>query len=137
MSTIRQRIIAIALEQVGSKGGARYGHDGLWCGAFVCWCLREAGLDIEAEHPKAGENLCTTLPVVSKPEPGDIVRYQDNHCAIVLEWDSGVIHTVDGSHSDESVKVNVRWHTQRMSFYSISELIRCQEMTGARTSDVI
>lgn len=136
VSPIRHRIVAIALEEVGSRGGQKYGKEGLWCGAFVVWCLREAGLKLESGHSKPGENLCKNLPVVMNPEPGDIVRYQNDHCAIVLSYFADHLRTVDGTHSDGLVTKEMRLPHTPMTFYSIDELIRCYEMTGAETPEV-
>ena len=139
MNPTRHRIITIALDEVGYKGGSRYDKEGLWCGAFVVWCLREAGLKLESGHSTPGRNLCASLPRVNAPEPGDIVRYKNDHCAIILDYTSGGVCTVDGAKLNEvvSTKVQLFAYTQPMTFYSISELIRCYEMTGAETPEYV
>jgi hypothetical protein len=137
MNCIRHRIIGIALDQVDTRGGVKYGAEGLWCGAFCVWVLREAGLTVTIDPlERPGFRLCNVLNQVQVPKAGDIVRYANNHCAIVLAYTAGGICTVDGAKLNEKVTTSVQLfrYTQPMTFYSIAELIRVYEMTGAETS---
>lgn len=121
--TIREQALRIAITQLGateSPAGTNSGPQvneylksaGLgpgfpWCMAFVHWCYRGAGLEIE--HPNEAsvgffqEWAKRNGFLVSTPARGDIVCYNfdaDNwpdHVGIVEEAASGRINTVEGN----------------------------------------
>ena len=85
---------------------------GPWCAYFVSWAAREAGVpigdngqgfgrvdDVYAWAQKAGKAIPAGDGV--KPQPGDLIVW-DEHIGIVESVDSdGTIHTVEGNSSDQ------------------------------------
>jgi hypothetical protein len=96
---MRERIIEIALSQIGTKESplnsntVKYntwfynkevsGKDYPWCGAFVSWCFDQAGVSLGkvdflrgfAGCPYAVKNIHKWGRIVTKPLPADVVFY--------------------------------------------------------------
>jgi hypothetical protein len=82
---------------------------GPWCAYFVSWAARQAGAplgengqgfgrvdDVWAWAQRSGK----AVPAGSRPEPGDLIVW-DEHIGIVSGVDAdGRIHTVEGNSSD-------------------------------------
>lgn len=129
MNHYRSRIIEIACSQVG-KRGPYCDHGILWCGAFVCWVLREAGLAVGTARETPGYVLCSALTLTDKPEDGDILRHSlTGHCGIIVP--DG---TICGGMSDDWVMDRGLWLGKA---YSVDDLIRAAEMSGGMTGDIL
>lgn len=138
----RTRVVRIAEDEVGSTDATKYWKEVLpgkhkkypehWCGAFVLWCLRRAGLcDWTWEigsglmWPKGAKE--PRLPVTSYPKPGDVAYVEkfQHHC-LVMEAVGSVVATVDGNsgyRKGGEVVLNQRPVSSFASFYDISPLI--------------
>lgn len=160
MRELRDRVITIALREIGQSSGHKYEctrEDGRWCSTFVIWVLRQAGfaVDVDLQSASPGKQLCTLLgkPIL-EPRMGDIVCFDKiQHYAIVVGsqgaefaikgrsipdgFSHGMLTTVDGASWNEQVSVRTRpRRSAGASFYSIDELIRRYEWTGASTGEV-
>ncbi len=128
MNHYRARIIEIAHSQVG-KRGPYCDHGILWCGAFVCWVMREAGLPVVIWEDRPGERLCAWLNWANQPKAGDILRSNNAHCGIIVP--DGIV--CGGAGGADKVKLRAMWSGKA---YDIDELIRVTEMRGAETGEV-
>jgi hypothetical protein len=86
---------------------------GPWCAYFTSWAAREAGVplgdngqgfgrvdDVYAWAQKSGKAIPNTGGNV-KPEPGDLIVW-DEHIGVVKNVDAdGTIHTIEGNSSDK------------------------------------
>lgn len=129
MSNYRTRIIEIAYNELGKRGP--YVNEALWCGHFVCWVLREAGLKVTVSEDRPGQRLCECLDWTYTPQSGDIVRYPNAHCGIIV--DTKLV--ISGGMKGDSVKLERLRHIGRA--FSIDELIRRAEMSGAETGELL
>jgi len=130
----RDRIIEVAQSQLGKRGPLPYskGKSTLWCGHFVCWVLKEAGLNVNLDVREPGKRLCESLIATNIGGYGDIVRWDNGHCAILVPL-GGVI--AGGMLNDPVAFKHYEGHW-KMRVYSIEELIRNAEMTGGVTGEV-
>jgi CHAP domain-containing protein/lysozyme-like protein len=78
-----------------------------WCGAFVAWCFREAGLPLHNKIPNMAAVNNITLwgeqnnYTVKRPRPGDIVTFgRDDHVGLVIRVNGNDYDTVEGNSSD-------------------------------------
>lgn len=123
----RARTIEIAYGEIGKHGHYALRRP-LWCGVFVCWVLNQAGLMVRAVGDNPGERLCSLLDETDEALPGDIIRHANNHCGIVVP--DGI---VAGGMLGHCVTLDRMWGG---TTYSIDELIRVAEMSGAETGEV-
>lgn len=98
-STLRDEIVKIAKAEVGYKEGAgnknKYGPSTFWCGYFIMWVWRKAGVD----NVPALQYVPAVGNLQSKPLPGDAVSYH-SHIGIVTKVDGHMIETVEGNFQD-------------------------------------
>jgi hypothetical protein len=83
---------------------------GPWCAYFVSWAARQAGAPL-GDHGQGfgrvddvwawAQQSGRSIPAGSRPEPGDLIVW-DEHIGIVSSVDAdGRIHTVEGNSSDK------------------------------------
>ncbi len=112
----RQDIVQVALTQVGyTEGSNNYTKYGVfhgnpnaqWCGYFVSWCARQAGIPTSI-LPKAGLanpnawGLSTFTSDERIPQPGDIFfkgRTGNRHMGIVYYVEGNTVYTIEGNTS--------------------------------------
>jgi hypothetical protein len=127
----RERVVAIALGELGQQNPDRYwsdvqprleGTQAAWCGGFALWVLRQAGL---TDWPwEVGKGFCYRLPTTRAPQPGDIAYFRElQHHAIVESVDAQHVHTIDGNQRGETVARRSRPRSDVAAFYSIEPLL--------------
>lgn len=115
---MRDDIIGVALTQVGytegynnyTKYGEWYGYPNLpWCGMFVSWCAKEAGIPNSIlNRTGIADPECFGLDYVDgnyyTPKKGDLFFKKDfSHVGLVYYTDGSYFYTVEGNTS------NVGW----------------------------
>lgn len=126
----RERVINIALDELGRSNGSRYEplsprNSVLWCGCFVIWVLKKAELLPAHCSPVVTTDVICRLPRCVILEPGDIVREPlTEHMAFYkeAEWPHTVV-TIGGSMGSGKVSQR-KTQIRDMQCYSISGLIR-------------
>ena len=134
----RARVVAIARCELGEQDPDKYWrvvcpalcghpHDVSWCGGFVLWCLREAG--VTALEWVIGKGFVFRLETVNEPAPGDVAVFGAPlwHHAVVKRTEGGMVYTIDGNTMPrplEGVTERVRAITPKTTFYSIAPLLR-------------
>lgn len=133
----RAAVVAAARGELGPTGGsavrdpdkywavvcpALVGSRAAWCGGFALWCLRQAGIcDWNWE---IGKGFASRLRTVSLPERGDIAYFANlQHHAIVVDVGGGLVTTVDGNQTNETVALRTRRIVDVTAFYSIGSLV--------------
>ncbi len=103
------------------------GYNGDWCGGFVLWVLKQAGLARKVPWI-IGEGFISPqhLTEVSTPQPGDIVFVPSpfEHQALVVSFEptTGMVTSIDGN--QPGIKPKVRFvRNGNIQFYSIQSLI--------------
>lgn len=113
---MRQTIINIAQNEVGTIGGKKYcdwfGFDGEWCGIFCSWCYWSSGLSLGVADFWKG---FASVPFAVKhwasnktefPLPGDLVIFDWNkdgeadHVGLFHSWldrSAGLFYTIEGN----------------------------------------
>ena len=114
---MRDDIIGVALTQVGytegynnyTKYGEWYGHPNLpWCGMFVSWCAKEAGIPSSVlNRTGIADPSCFGLSYMDgydyTPKKGDLFFKKDfSHVGLVYYTDGAYFYTVEGNTSDTS-----------------------------------
>ena len=114
---MREDIIGVALTQVGytegynnyTKYGEWYGYPNLpWCGMFVSWCAKEAGIPSSVlNRTGLADPSCFGLSYVDgydyTPQMGDLFFKKDfSHVGLVYYTDGSYFYTVEGNTSDTS-----------------------------------
>lgn len=136
----RAQVVETAERTIG-KGSGELGLcvvlDGTWCGVYVLSVLHACGLARDIPHgPKSGQALRETLPRIefAAAQPGDVVAW-GKHVAILRRYESGELHTIDGTEGPGSVYTAVRKaHRFNCNVYSIQPLIdAAAEWTGAES----
>ena len=136
MST-RERVIELARGQLGHIGAERYWLDALgyvptmtgkplaWCGAFVTYCLRRAGLTDAQWILGRGIVGPLGLPQTLSPQPGDIgyIHSPYQHHCIVEHADLSTVRSIDGNSVGDSVLARERPRSAFTAFYSIQPLL--------------
>jgi hypothetical protein len=84
---------------------------GPWCGYFVSWAARQAGVPIGEQGQGLGsvaaimdwgQRTGRALPAGSIPQAGDLIVWGGRHVGIVESVDAGgSIHTIEGNSSDK------------------------------------
>lgn len=117
MSTLgsRERILEVAKGELGSKDAEGYWADvlpgattypeGMWCGAFVLWVLREAGVTDRTWKLGSGFLLSgqggsqKNFPLTKTPQPGDVAYFDQpfQHHAIVERVEGDRVHLIAGN----------------------------------------
>lgn len=126
--TQRDRFIQVAWQEVGyvegpkeneTKFGKEMGANYLpWCGSFVMWCAKKAGLRIpNCISTAAGANAFEEMnrwqdAATATPEPGDIAFFdfpgdgvdRISHVGIVIgvQAKKGLVHTIEGNTAGDS-----------------------------------
>lgn len=134
----RHDIVQVALTQVGYQEGAnnytKYGvyhnnSNAQWCGYFVSWCARQAGIPTSI-LPRAGLanpsawGLTTFTSSQRIPQPGDIFfknLSSNTHMGIVYYVDGNTVYTIEGNTSTTTYEgqwVMVRSHTLSQHRYA-------------------
>jgi CHAP domain-containing protein len=110
--------VGVAEQPPGSNDGPRIAQFrqatagagvGPWCSYFVSWAARQAGAPL-GDHGQGfgrvddvwawAQQSGRSVPAGSRPEPGDLIVW-DEHIGIVSKVDAGgSIHTVEGNSSD-------------------------------------
>lgn len=133
----RAAVVAAARGELGAGGAAKVqdpdkywrvvcpalvGSTAAWCGGFALWCLREAGV---CDWPWiVGKGFASRLRTVSLPERGDIAYFANlQHHAIVVDVGGGLVTTVDGNQTNETVALRTRRIVDVTAFYSIGQLV--------------
>lgn len=138
MHPLRSKIIEIAAKEIGTPSKWRiqdYQRSAIgravtrrveWCGLFCLWALHEAGVACSVLWRIGGgfaeeQHLSRTR----KPEPGDIAYFHHpyQHHALVESCDNGVLVTIDGNQTHDSVKRVTRSAGSATAFYSIQKLL--------------
>jgi len=114
---MRDDIIGVALTQVGytegynnyTKYGEWYGYPNLpWCGMFVSWCAKEAGIPNSIlNRTGLADPSCFGLSYMDgydyTPQKGDLFFKKDfSHVGLVYYTDGSYFYTVEGNTSDVS-----------------------------------
>jgi hypothetical protein len=83
---------------------------GPWCGYFVSWAAKQAGMPLGEQGQGFGavsavadwaQRTGRSLPAGSTPQPGDLIVWGGRHIGIVESVDAGgSIHTIEGNSSD-------------------------------------
>lgn len=138
MSNYRERVVNIALDELGRCYGARYEPTSkrtakLWCGMFVIWVLKRAELLPTSVVIKevAAEVLCK-LPrcTVEELKPGDILRDPiTEHFSIIEEVAGEVARTINGSLLGSAVNTRLT-ELRGLEYYSIKQLINARNVTA-------
>lgn len=115
----RERILEVAEGELGSKDepgywaavlpGAPPFPKGVWCGAFVLWVLREAG--VTDRTWKLGQGFLLTnqghenFPIIRNPQPGDVAYFDQpfQHHAIVERVEGDKVHLIAGNTASRDV----------------------------------
>lgn len=112
-------------DEVGGERGAD------WCGYFALRTLQRAGLARGVKWVQSRGFIGPLgLPLVSRPEPGDIVYVHEpfRHQAIVVNYDpiTGMVTSIDGN--QPGIEPRVRFvKNGNIAFYSIQPLIEQAE----------
>ena len=124
----RADIIAVAVTQLGyaegSGGYTKYGdyHGNPyadWCGYFVSWCARQAGVPTSV-LPKqgwakpSGWGLSTFTANERMPQPGDLYFRGTAHCGLVYYVSGNYFYTLEGNSVGDKVV------SRALSLYSSS-----------------
>ena len=133
---LRSAVVDIALQEYraypdGSRSDEYWRVSGLtppypadWCGGYVLWALRTAGLIVPSWVPGTGFIWPARLPVTADPKPGDIF-YQDQpyqHYGIVTAVDVVAVSTVEGNQPGIEIKTHRLGHPGQ-EYFSIRPLI--------------
>lgn len=134
----RHDIVQVALTQVGYQEGSnnytKYGvfHNNAnaqWCGYFVSWCARQAGIPTSI-LPRAGLanpsawGLSTFTSSQRIPQPGDLFfknLSSNTHMGIVYYVDGNTVYTIEGNTSTTTYEgqwVMIRSHTLSQHRYA-------------------
>lgn len=112
---MRDDIIGVALTQVGytegydnyTKYGEWYGYPNLpWCGMFVSWCAKEAGIPNSVlNRTGIADPSCFGLSYMDgydyTPQKGDLFFKKDfSHVGLVYYTDGSYFYTIEGNTSD-------------------------------------
>lgn len=110
--TIREKIIALALEEVGyaekpvnrTKFGLEFGYDGVeWCCIFDCIMLKHAGHSLRLGKQRYNNNGYASVPfiyqdfldcVTTDPQPGDLAIYHFNKGKIDPKTNKPYVDTI-------------------------------------------
>ena len=115
----RADIIAIALTQVGYKEGSggytKYGdyHGNAyadWCGYFVSWCARQAGVSTSVLKKQGWAaasrwGLSTFTASQKTPQPGDLYFRGTAHVGFVYYVSGSKFYTVEGNTVGDAVAI--------------------------------
>jgi hypothetical protein len=95
-------------EYRGATAGSGVGP---WCGYFVSWAARQAGVPIGEQGQGMGsvaaimdwgQRTGRALPAGSTPQAGDLIVWGGRHIGMVESVDAnGSIHTIEGNSSDQ------------------------------------
>lgn len=129
----RTDLCAVALSQTGyhesgdnyTEYGAYFGINGsAWCGAFVSWCARQAGIPTSTINTcfgtTAGGFGVSARDTSYTPVAGDLAFFAHGHVAIVTGVDASYIYIVHGNWSDSVVTSSVPRSSLSLSGYAIS-----------------
>lgn len=115
--TLGQRIIEIATGELGvreeppgsNRGPVEKYQEGWglgtgwpWCGGFVAWVWRQAGVDTDLAHP-ATAVMCQRAEAQGRlgpPRPGAAIIWCGTHTGVVTHVGDGVVHTIEGNSGD-------------------------------------
>lgn len=135
--TTRRELVDWARRQVGSNDRVGYwvkalgsdpGKSKHWCGAFFLAGLHEVGLALHHKWGIDGTGLqALRLPLVARPEPGDMgydhTPYQ--HHFLVEDVGEHTYTSIDGNQGSPGVQRRTRaFKTTGVTFYSIAPLLR-------------
>lgn len=130
----RERVVQIALSQVGKNDAAVYWEDAYgtypgpsyaWCGVFALWVLRQAGLTDAKWIVGKGFIYPLGLEVTYVPKPGDIAYFEKyQHQAIVGSVnDDGTVSLINGNGTGGAVTESRPQKSKVSAFYSIQRLL--------------
>lgn len=132
--TTRADIVNIARAELGQREGTKYWAEVLaagqekpphtWCGAFLLWVLRVAGVTDWTYDP--GGAWFFKLPITRDPKPGDIVFFEDKrHVAMVdsVSADGQRLKLIDGAGTGGAVSTRTVDRSAPSSIVSIGPLV--------------
>lgn len=146
--TTRRELVDWARRQVGSSDRAGYwlkalgydpGKSKHWCGAFFLAGLHDCGLALHHKWGIDGTGMqALRLPIVQRPEPGDMgydhTPYQ--HHFLVEDVGETTYSSIDGNQGSPGVQRKSRaFKTTGITFYSIAPLLRLTEPAPPRWDD--
>jgi hypothetical protein len=138
--SVRERIVAEAMKELGKQDPDKYwrevnpnmvGSGAHWCGAFDLAILKRAGIAADLDWEQGIGFLMRAingrqLPATKDPKPGDTAYFSNlQHHAIVKSVDKakGIVVTIDGNQTGETVKERIRPISEVTAFFSIQPLI--------------
>lgn len=145
--TTRARILEIAAREIGSPGKARiqeYHRSAIgpswgqrneleWCGLFCLWALHEAGVATDVLWRLRG-GFCEEqgLPKTRDPRPGDVAYFARpfHHHALVETVGNGIVTTIDGNQTGDTVTRRTRAISAATHYYAISPLLDEETQPG-------
>lgn len=145
--TTRQKILEVAAAEIGSPGKARiqeYHRSAIgpswsgrgeleWCGLFCLWALHQAGVAPDVLWRLTG-GFCEEhhLPKTREPRPGDVAYFAKpyHHHALVETVGNGIVTTIDGNQTGDTVSRRTRALTAATHYYAISPLLDEETQPG-------
>lgn len=130
----RADVVNIARAELGQRDGSKYWTEVLaagqekpphtWCGAFLLWVLRVAGVTDWTYDPAGAWFF--RLPITQDPQPGDIVFFEDKrHVAMVdaVSADGQRLKLIDGAGTGGAVSTRTVDRSAPSSIVSIEPLV--------------
>lgn len=103
----RSAIVEIARVEIGSTDARRYIAEAApvyaptdrpsWCGIFVRWVWRRAGLDVP--DWRMGSSNLSSLRKTADPKPADLVMWRGDlgHQSLFVREENGIVVSIDGN----------------------------------------
>lgn len=149
---LRQRIVDLAIGELGESNPAKYWEDVLpagdnrpappsWCGAGYLWCLRQAGATVAKWKRGTGIEgafRAYGVPVeyTRDPQPGDMAYFTKNqHHAVVVKQLGGFVELVNFNGQSGRVTRSSEMMRNVQVFYSIASLVRRATVDQDRDTD--
>jgi hypothetical protein len=131
----RQRVVAMALREVGTYDPSKYWLDAYgyvpdskysWCGVFALWVLRQVGLVDWKWRTGKGfiyEDGIARLPITESPDSGDVAYYDQpyQHYAIVERVIGDRVSIIAGN--TPNVSTSQVQLSKATAYYSIEPLL--------------
>lgn len=105
-----------------------------WCGIFVLWALKQAGLALHIKwRLGVGFLYPAKLPTTRSPKPGDVAYFHQpfQHHALVESFAPGLLVTLDGNQPGLARRTRVS--PVGVTYYSIEPLLDAAEKSDADT----
>lgn len=133
----REKVVQAALSRLGATDASEFWTDTLpgmprsswppdWCGAFVLWCLHQAGLARQIIWTIGTGFLDNRFPQTRSPEPGDVAYFDHNqHQAIVRRVEpNGMVSLVNGNGAGAQVTLSQVPLSSVTAFFSLKSLLK-------------